>query len=166
MFVFLLFVVVISAVRSRPNREDEELKPAVHDRARRLMVLLQHWGFVAEQVLAEQLWLQIPDLPHHVPHDRLLSPQLHRHRVDEDGPDADHSIQGSIPQDLRSQLRLLHLRRLRQHFAPILAGLLQPGNWRHHALFHRRVCLPHDAQEGGLAHVRHPHSCCHWSHNR
>ena len=65
---------------------------AVHDRAGGLVVLVEHWGFAAEQVFAEQLWIQVPDFPDDVPHDGVLVAQLHRDRVDEDGADADDKI--------------------------------------------------------------------------
>ncbi|KAK9289392.1 hypothetical protein L1049_007547 [Liquidambar formosana] len=50
------------------------------------MVLIQHRSSPPQQVLALQLWLQIPNLPHNVPHVSLCHPQLHLHCVLEGCP--------------------------------------------------------------------------------
>ena len=84
------------AVGSRPINENERYKQILHDRARRSVVLLQHWSPIAKQVLAEQLRVQVPDLFDHVSHDGLLVTQLRGNRVDEDGAYADDSVPGSV----------------------------------------------------------------------
>lgn len=70
----------------------EILGADVHDRAGGVVVFVEHWGFAAEQVFAEQLRVQVPDFLDDVPHDGVLVAQLHRDRVDEDGADADDKI--------------------------------------------------------------------------
>ncbi|KAL0691355.1 hypothetical protein Bca4012_091034 [Brassica carinata] len=75
------------------------------NRPRRLVVLVQHRSTAPEQVPAEQLRVQVPDLPHHVPHNVVLPPQLPRHRVDEDGPYADGSVPRPAPQDRGAEPR-------------------------------------------------------------
>ena len=84
------------AVGSRPINENARYKQILHDRARRSMVLLQHWSPIAKQVLAEQLWVQVPDLFDHVSHDGLLVAQLRGNHVDEDGAYANDSVPGSV----------------------------------------------------------------------
>ena len=130
------------------------------------MVLLQHWGSIAEQVLAEQLWVQVPDLFDYVPYDSLFVAQLRGNRVDEDGTHADDSVSGSVFQDRGAQLCVLYLGCFREHIAPILACIVQPGYWGYDAVFHCGFCLHHDFEEGGLAYLFHPRSCCHWCHHR
>lgn len=56
------------------------------------MVHIEHWGFAIEQVFVEQLRIQVPDFLDDVSDDGLLISQLHRHRVDEDGSDADFKM--------------------------------------------------------------------------
>ncbi|KAF2566627.1 hypothetical protein F2Q68_00025719 [Brassica cretica] len=85
------------------------------NRPRRLVVLVQHRSTAPEQVPAEQLRVQVPDLPHHVPHDRVLPPQLRRHRVVEDGPYADGSVPRPAPQDRGAEPRVLRVGGLREH---------------------------------------------------
>ncbi|KAH0904890.1 hypothetical protein HID58_044393 [Brassica napus] len=91
------------------------------DRPRRLVVLVQHRSTAPEQVPAEQLRVQVPDLPHHVPHNVVLPPQLPRHRVDEDGPYADGSVPRPAPQDRGAEPRVLRVGRLREHLPEVFA---------------------------------------------
>lgn len=92
---------------------DEGIEPAVYDRAGDVVVFVQHWGVVTEQVPSKQLWIQVSNLPHNVPHDRLLAIQLRGDCVDEAGADADRPIHRPVLEDRRPQLRLLRLRRQR-----------------------------------------------------
>ncbi len=48
--------------RRRPISENDGGKPILHGRSRGGVVLLQHWGPIAELVLAEPLRFQVPDL--------------------------------------------------------------------------------------------------------
>ena len=91
------------------------------NRPRRLVVLVQHRSTAPEQVPAEQLRVQVPDLPHHVPHNVVLPPQLPRHRVDEDGPYADGSVPRPAPQDRGAEPRVLRVGRLREHLPEVSA---------------------------------------------
>lgn len=120
------------------------------------LVLLQHRRSSPQQVLALQLWLPIPNLPHNVSHVGLCHPQLLLHRLPQGRPSPDAEIEASGPQDRHSQPRILRLRRRRQHLTPIPRRLLQPGRRRHHALLHRALRLPRHLQERGLAYVRRP----------
>ena len=88
------------------------------------MVLVQHRSAATKQVPPEQLRVQVPDLPHHVPHDGVLAPQLRGHRVDEDGPYADDQVPRPVPQDRGAEPRLLRLRGVREHFAQVSSGLV------------------------------------------
>ena len=83
------------------------------------MVLVQHRSAVTKQVPAEQLRVQVPDLPHHVPHDGMLAAQLRLHRVDGDGPYADDPIPRPVPQDRRAEPRFLRVGGVREHLAPV-----------------------------------------------
>ncbi|KAF3601150.1 hypothetical protein F2Q69_00038757 [Brassica cretica] len=91
-----------------------------------------HGSPAPEQVLAEQLRVQVPDLPHHVPHDVVLPPQLPRHRVDEDGPYADGSVPRPAPQDRGAEPRVLRVGGLREHLPENrTAGSPQSASWHH-----------------------------------
>jgi hypothetical protein len=71
---------------------DEIIGQDIHDWSGNSVVFVQHWGFAAEQVLAEQLRVQIPNFLDHVPHDGVLVVELRCDCVDEDGADADYKI--------------------------------------------------------------------------
>ncbi|KAE8099271.1 hypothetical protein FH972_017265 [Carpinus fangiana] len=64
--------------------------------------------------LLSKLRVQVPGLPHPLPHDRLLATQLRCHCVHEGGAHADHQVRRTAPQDRRPQRRVLLLRRLRE----------------------------------------------------
>lgn len=130
------------------------------------MVFIEHWGFALEQVPAQQLWFQVPDLPHDVPHDGLFSAELCRDCVDEDGADADGAIAASVPEDRGAGVGLLCLRGEWERVAAIPAGLLQPGDRRDDALLHRGVRLHHDREEGDVADVCGARSCSCWRRHR
>lgn len=75
----------------------------VHDRAHHVLVRIEHWGSVTEQVLAQQLWVQVSDFPHLVPHARVFTAQLRRHSVAEGGAEAECAIAGSVREDFGAQ---------------------------------------------------------------
>ncbi|RVX05934.1 putative sugar phosphate/phosphate translocator [Vitis vinifera] len=89
--------------KKKINQAHEGVEPVVHDRPRHLLVLLQHWGFAPQQVLAQQLWLQVPYLPHHVSHDGLFASQLYCYCLDEDGSFADHTVSSTVLENFLSQ---------------------------------------------------------------
>ena len=75
----------------------------VHDRTHHGLVLIEHWGSVAEQVLAQQLWVQVSDFSYLVSHARVFAAQLRRHSVAEAGADAERAIAGSVREDFGPQ---------------------------------------------------------------
>lgn len=85
------------------------IEAVVHDRADHVLVRIQHWCAVAEQVLAEQLWVQVSHFPHLVPHAGLFASQLRRHRLAEAGADAECAIPGSVLEDFDPQSGFLCL---------------------------------------------------------
>lgn len=74
-------------------------KSSVHHWACHHLVYHQHWRPPPQQVPAWQLWLPIPYLPYHVPHDRLLPAQLCCHRLDVARPDAASALPIPVLQD-------------------------------------------------------------------
>ncbi|KAG5416183.1 hypothetical protein IGI04_003750 [Brassica rapa subsp. trilocularis] len=107
-------------------------RPVLHNRARGVVVLVQHRSPAPEQVPAEQLRVQVPDLPHHVPHDPVLAPQLPRHRVDEDGPYADATAARALKSVLQgillsSEGEKLNSMNLLLYMAPIAVVFLLPA---------------------------------------
>uniref|UniRef100_A0A453IBQ4 Sugar phosphate transporter domain-containing protein n=2 Tax=Aegilops tauschii subsp. strangulata TaxID=200361 RepID=A0A453IBQ4_AEGTS len=77
----------------------------LHRGARHRLVLLQHRRAPAQQVPPQQLRLQVPNLPHHVPHVRLRALLLRRHRL---APDRAHAAR-ALPRPARQDLSALSL---------------------------------------------------------
>jgi hypothetical protein len=156
-----------SARRRRPSHDGQGRRhavagrrgghrPLLHRGARHCLVLLQHRRATAQQVPPQQLRLQVPHLPHHVPHVRLRPALLRRHRLAPRRAHAACPLPPPARQDRRAQPSLLRLRRLREHIAAVPPRLLQPGRRRHHALLHRRLRLSHDRQARVVDHLPHP----------
>lgn len=123
------------------------------------MVLDQHRRPPPQQIPPLQLWLRLPHLPHNVPHVGLRRPQLHLHPLPQGRPRPAHQIPLPVLPHRHPLRRLLRLRRRRQHLPQVSPRLLQPGRRRHHPLFHRALCLSHDAQARGLGYLHLPCPC-------
>ena len=126
------------------------------------MVHSEHRSAAAEQVPPQQLRVQVPDLPHHVPHDCLLAPQLRRRRVAEDRSDADGSIPGPVRQDLGSEPRLLRVGGVRERLPEVSPRFVHSGDWGYDAVFHGGVCVVDDDEEGGLVDLLGSCACGGW----
>ncbi len=124
----------------------QDVWECVHSRVDRSMVLLQHWSVAVEQVFVEQLWIQIPHLLDHVPHDGMCIVQLHSNRVDEDSSDASHQIANPVCEDLGIECDFLYLGGEWQHLTAVSACVFQPSHRRHNSLLHSCVCLCDDIQ--------------------
>jgi hypothetical protein len=92
--------------------------------------------------------------PQDAPHVRVRAFLVRRHRVAQDRADAAHPLSLPVHQDLRALRHLLHLRRWGQHLAPLPPRILQPGDRRHDAVLHSRICGRDDDEAGGVAGVR------------
>ena len=137
----------------------------VHDRPRHLLVLLQHWGFAPQQVLAQQLWLQVPYLPHHVSHDGLFASQLYCYCLDEDGSFADHTVSSTVLENFLSQSCFLLVGGLWERLSSVPSGVVQSGGRGHHALLYGCVRLFNEGEKGGLDNLSDFDSCGHRRHH-
>ncbi|KAL5072819.1 hypothetical protein RYX36_011803 [Vicia faba] len=71
------------------------------------MVHIKHWRTLTQQVPPEQLRIQVPNLPNHVPHDSLFVVQLRCDCVAQNGSNANESVSALVFQDLYSQFGFL-----------------------------------------------------------
>lgn len=114
----------------------------------RVVVLIQHRRSPPQQVSAQLLRLQIPNLPHNAPHAILRRLQLRGHQFPRDRATSAHPLPEAVLQDPRSQRHFLFLRRLREYLSALPARLVQPGDRRHDAVFHRHFRISDHLQEG------------------
>jgi len=105
------------------------------------LVLFKHWCDSSQQVPAFKLWLQVPHLPHNVPHVSLCCFQLYLHCVLQGGASADDQIKVPVHEDCNFEPCLLCLCGGWQHLPQVPRRVLQPGGWGNHALFHCCLCL-------------------------
>lgn len=96
----------------------------VHDWARGSMVQFQHRRLASQQVLAHQLWFQVPCVPHHVSHVHVFCAQLRCHCMYESGSFATHCVKDTVRQDHWAQCRFLLLRGLWECVAEVYSGVV------------------------------------------
>ena len=156
------YSIFTSKSKTQRNPTHEGLKQILHAGTSNSMVLLQHRRAITEQVLAQQLRVQVPNLPHSLPHACLLSLQLHCHQLVQACSIADLALSPPVPQDFGSQPYLLLVGGRRQRVLTLSSSVVYSGCWGHHAVFHCGFCLFHDFEEGELAYLSHSCSCCHW----
>jgi hypothetical protein len=88
------------------------------------VVRLQHRRPASQQVLAQQLRVQVPGLPHPLPHGRLLPAQLRCHCVHEGGAHAERQVRRTAPQDRRAQRRFLIIRGGWERVGEVTSGVV------------------------------------------
>ena len=66
------------------------------------MVLLKYRSVVIKQVLAEQLWIQVPNISHVMSHDGLFIAELHCYFLAEDRAFTEYSVEVAILEDFFS----------------------------------------------------------------
>lgn len=63
------------------------------------MVLIKHRSVTSEQVLAKQLWVQVPNISNVVSHDVMFHSELRGSFVAESRAFTDHKVAGTVCED-------------------------------------------------------------------